>query len=156
MTSQIVSLTANLQEETELLFRFNDLLHREIEALSQLHDLVALDAITQEKIVFSAELEALATARAGMLGELGFETGFIGMERAAAVHTELATPWIALKAAADATRTQNDINGMVVNAKLEITQQSLDALRKAGVGPAVYTSRGRAQSNQSRLSVKAG
>jgi flagella synthesis protein FlgN len=154
--TQIASLIANLQDETVQLHRFNDLLHRELEALSQLHDLDALDAITQEKLRFHAVLDASAAGRNGLLAELGFEASFVGMERAVAAHPEIAAAWLALKSAADATRVQNDINGMVVNAKLENTKQSLDALRKAGVGPAVYTASGRAPSNLPRLSVKAG
>jgi flagella synthesis protein FlgN len=154
--TQIASLIANLQDETVHLHRFNDLLQRELEALSQLHDLDTLDAITQEKLSFHAALEACAASRASLLAELGYEAGFVGMENAVAAHPEISATWLQLKDAANATRTQNDINGMVVNAKLENTKQSLDALRKAGVGPAVYTARGRAQSNLPRLSVKAG
>ena len=78
----------------------------------------------------------LSQTRDALLAEIGLPAGHAGTEQAAAQHPQLAGVWQALLSKSESANEINLRNGALIDVHLRYTQQSLDALRGLGGGPA--------------------
>ena len=109
-------------------------------------DIDALHDITERKSGIAHKLVELSQTRDALLAEIGLPAGHAGTEQAAAQHPQLAGVWQALLSKSESANEINLRNGALIDVHLRYTQQSLDALRGLGGGPAstsTYDAQGR-------------
>ncbi|MFG0233249.1 flagella synthesis protein FlgN [Achromobacter sp. 413638] len=144
--STVESLQACMKQEDALITEFAAILEAETEVLVGPGDIDALHDITERKSGIAHKLVELSQKRDALLAEIGLPAGHAGTEQAAAQHPQLAGVWQALLSKSESANEINLRNGALIDVHLRYTQQSLDALRGLGGGPAstsTYDAQGR-------------
>ena len=144
--STVESLQACMKQEDALITEFAAILEAETEVLVGPGDIDALHDITERKSGIAHKLVELSQTRDALLAEIGLPAGHAGTEQAAAQHPQLAGVWQALLSKSESANEINLRNGALIDVHLRYTQQSLDALRGLGGGPAstsTYDAQGR-------------
>ncbi|MEI6412806.1 MAG: flagellar protein FlgN [Pseudomonadota bacterium] len=137
---------------------FHDLLASEVEASERLlacleeehrilgqRDVGLLDKITQSKRHLLADLEIRVAAHEHLLQTQGLPQGKDGTERLLQALPEDAPEralWHRLQTLALACRTQNEINGRVIDMSRRQTKQSIDILLQRQGSSSVYSRHG--------------
>lgn len=124
-------IVAGLTEELEGFNEFKALLLTEQEALIQ-GDTSALTEVTEAKDSRIQKLNLLTTYRSKLVSSLGFaesKDGFSEWIRQSPV--EISTLWSSLIKLAKEIQHLNEVNGKLINTRLQYTQQSLSALLAA-------------------------
>ena len=135
-----------MKQEDALITEFAAILEAETEVLVGPGDIDALHDITERKSGIAHKLVELSQTRDALLAEIGLPAGHAGTEQAAAQHPQLAGVWQALLSKSESANEINLRNGALIDVHLRYTQQSLDALRGLGGGPAstsTYDAQGR-------------
>ena len=125
-----------MKQEDALITEFAAILEAETEVLVGPGDIDALHDITERKSGIAHKLVELSQTRDALLAEIGLPAGHAGTEQAAAQHPQLAGVWQALLSKSESANEINLRNGALIDVHLRYTQQSLDALRGLGGGPA--------------------
>ena len=134
--STVESLQACMKQEDALITEFAAIPEAETEVLVGPGDIDALHDITERKSGIAHKLVELSQTRDALLAEIGLPAGHAGTEQAAAQHPQLAGVWQALLSKSESANEINLRNGALIDVHLRYTQQSLDALRGLGGGPA--------------------
>ncbi|MBC8727087.1 MULTISPECIES: flagella synthesis protein FlgN [Paraburkholderia] len=123
------ALVATLIEEYSTVEAFASILTLETKALTAISPLEQLPAIVEKKTELIGVLARLEAARDSHLAELGFPTGWSGMELAASTDARVATQWKLLQKAADRARRVNTNNGELIRVRMDYNERALKALQ---------------------------
>ncbi|SAK42845.1 FlgN family protein [Caballeronia hypogeia] len=137
------ALLATVTEEVAAVQAFESLLVDEEKALIAAQPLPALPGIVENKTVLTERISALEKERDAQLAALGFPTGFVGMEAAAAGDGPLAEQWALLTAAARRAKQGNNNNGVLIRTRMEYNRKALAALQVAPSKAGFYGPDGR-------------
>lgn len=139
MTGAQVGLAATLEQERDRIREFLSLLEREQRALVEgEHD--QLLAFTEQKAARLLELRRLNDARNRSLAGAGLPTDKDGMALWLTRHGDdrAVRAWNDLLRFAGRVRQTNEVNGVLVSARLKHNQASLAALQAVARTPSVY------------------
>lgn len=135
---------ASLERQHGAVGRFLGLLEQEQTLLAATPvSIDMLSTLTEEKSAQAAELEALEQARQAILVARGHTPDRAGAERLAAT-LGCTAQWQAFIARVDQAQTQNRINGLAIDTKLDFNQRTLAFLQRA-TGHALYGPTGQKQ-----------
>ena len=123
------ALLATLIEEYSTVEAFASILKLETKALTAASPLEQLPPIVEKKTELIGVLARLEAARDSQLAELGFPSGWTGMELAASTDTRVAAQWTLLQKAADRARRVNTSNGELIRVRMNYNQRALTALQ---------------------------
>jgi flagella synthesis protein FlgN len=123
------ALLATLIEEYSTVEAFASILKLETKALTAASPLEQLPPIVDKKTELIGVLARLEAARDSQLAELGFPSGWTGMELAASTDTRVAAQWTLLQKAADRARRANTNNGELIRVRMDYNQRALTALQ---------------------------
>jgi flagella synthesis protein FlgN len=123
------ALLATLIEEYSTVEAFASILKLETKALTAASPLEQLPPIVEKKTELIGVLARLEAARDSQLAELGFPSGWTGMELAASTDTRVAAQWTLLQKAADRARRANTNNGELIRVRMDYNQRALTALQ---------------------------
>lgn len=156
--SLVESLQSCMKQEDVLITEFSAILEEETEVLVGQGKVETLHEITERKRGVAQQLVDLSQTRDNLLTEIGLPAGHAGTEQAAVQYPQLSGVWQALLSKSASANEINMRNGALIDVHLRYTQQSLDALRNAGVGSAsTYDAQGRgARSAPGRKPIVAG
>ena len=147
-TTTETTLTRILRQECDAFQKFSTLLERECQALAA-GTPDALLAIVNDKDIATETLQRLARERDQCLGQLGLNpndrqsvNGWFNQRPA---EDALRQAWEALIDIGRRVNEQNISNGKMIVQRLESTQESLYALRKAASGSSLYGPDGKMQ-----------
>jgi flagella synthesis protein FlgN len=128
-----------LECELELIDAFNDALDAETAALMDRKAHEALRQAAESKEKLTGLLTDLSHQRDALLAAMGLPPGYQGTEQAVALHPELAETWDYLLEGIELARESNARNGIIINASLRATEETLEALRQLSQSPPVST-----------------
>lgn len=138
-------LLAGLQAETRALQEFKATLQAEQNALIG-GDVAALTALSPSKLQQVENLNRLAAERLEHIAALGLSADRKGMEQwAAAAGTAADAAWRAMLAAAGAAHQANQMNGTLIQTRLQHNQQALTVLLAAANKANLYGPDGQPQ-----------
>lgn len=124
-------LTEALTEEVDGFNKFKALLLTEQDALIR-GDVAALSEITETKDIYAQKLNELAANRTQLVNSLGFSDTREGMAQwVNQSSVQMVNLWNALLKLAKEIQRMNEVNGKLINTRLQYTQQSLSALLTA-------------------------
>jgi flagella synthesis protein FlgN len=123
------ALLATLIEEYSTVEAFASILTLETRALTALSPMEQLPPIVEKKTELIGKLAQLEITRDAQLAQLGFPSGWPGMELAAGADSRLATQWALLQKAADRARRFNSRNGELIRVRIDYNQRALTALQ---------------------------
>jgi flagella synthesis protein FlgN len=139
------TLLAHLQAETLAIRQFNDLLKAEQKALVDSH-VEALTAHTQAKLGQVEALNRLAAVRMTQLATLGFSADEQGMEQwLTMAGGQARKAWGDLLALAKEANATNQLNGKLIQQRMQQHQQALTALMAAANQVKLYGADGQPQ-----------
>jgi len=135
LTQQVSStqklIAAGLTEEIDGFNKFKALLLTEQEALIS-GDTTALSEITESKDVHAQKLNELAAERTRLINSLGFADSREGIAQWLSQSSEpLVAQWNTLLKLAKEIQHLNEVNGKLIQTRLQYTQQTLSALLTA-------------------------
>lgn len=139
MHSDSTHYVSALEQERERVREFLQLLEREQAALvAGDHD--HLMAFTEQKAARILELRRYSDSRARLLASQGLNADKDGMSAWIEQHADQAARrvWEEIKTLAAQVRATNDLNGMLVAARLKHNQASIAALQAAARSSGVY------------------
>jgi len=128
------ALLATVIDEYSAVELFASVLAAEEKALTTVHPIETLPPIVEKKMELVEKLSTLEKARDTQLSELGYPTGWKGMEMAVANDSRLATQWSLLQKAVERAKRFNTTNGALIRTRMEYNRRALAALNIA-VGP---------------------
>jgi len=137
--SESTEYVSALEQERERVREFLQLLEREQSALvAGDHD--HLMAFTEQKAARILELRRYSDSRSRLLASQGLRTDKDGMSAWIEQHADDASRklWDEIKTLAAQVRATNDINGMLVAARLKHNQSAIAALQAAAHSSGVY------------------
>jgi flagella synthesis protein FlgN len=137
------ALLATVIDEYATVEAFASLLAYEEKALAAVSPLGTLPAIIEKKTELTEQLASLEKTRDAQLRELGFPSGWKGMELAVASDARLAEQWKLLQAVVERARRANTNNGLMIRVRMNYNQSALAILRGAAEKAAVYGPDGR-------------
>jgi flagella synthesis protein FlgN len=137
------ALLATVTEEVAAVQAFESLLVDEEKALIAAQPLPALPAIIENKTALTERISVLEKTRDEQLNALGFPSGFVGMEAAAADDGAIAAQWALLTAAARRAKQCNSNNGVLIRTRMEYNRRALAALQVAPSKSGFYGPDGR-------------
>jgi flagella synthesis protein FlgN len=138
-------LLAHLQAETLAIRQFNDLLKAEQKALVE-NDVVSLTAHTQAKLEHVESLNRLSAERMAQLAALGFNANEHGMEQWLSLAGNQGHKlWNDLLALAKEANATNQLNGKLINQRMQQHQQALTVLMVAANQVKLYGPDGQPQ-----------
>ncbi len=123
------ALLATLVEEYSAVEAFASILTLETKALTALSPLELLPPIVEKKTELIGVLANLESTRDGLLAEMGFPSGWSGMELAASADARIAEQWSLLQKAAERARRSNISNGELIRVRMDYNQRALTALQ---------------------------
>lgn len=144
-----------LQQHHQAMIRFVELLESEQTMLTGgASSVEALSRLTERKAAQARELEALDARRRAILAARGHSSDRTGSERLAEALgcSEL---WQSVVTDTENARVLNQINGVAIGNRLDLTNRTLSFLQRAA-GQTVYGPNGRARSLASSYSVHNG
>ncbi|MBF6988349.1 MULTISPECIES: flagellar protein FlgN [Cupriavidus] len=149
------SLIQSLQRETEGVEAFGQLLAQERDAIKR-GDFTALSELLTRKVEVGQGLSRQVRAREAQMQALGLRAGADG-QLLGRLDAGVAEAWRKLIFAARVTRDGNALNGAVIKAHLDFTQQAIQALRQHSGGDAgLYGKDGKAATGVGGVSLAAG
>jgi flagella synthesis protein FlgN len=125
------ALLATVIDEYSTVEAFASVLALEEKALTAVEPLEMLPPIVEKKTELVGKLATLEKLRDSQLAELGFPTGWKGMELAAGSDTRIAAQWSLLQKAAERAQRSNTLNGSLIRTRMEYNQRALTALNIA-------------------------
>lgn len=129
LTQVVNILAAMLANEADVVERFVQLLQQEQAALKD-GQTDALPVLADAKAPLTVELNELAVRRNQFLVSQGLQADKAGVESLLQQHpsSPLASGWERMRAAVSAARELNELNGQLINMRLQYTQQALHTL----------------------------
>ncbi|MFJ4293252.1 flagellar protein FlgN [Cupriavidus sp. NPDC089707] len=150
------SLIQSLQRETEGVETFGQLLVEERDAIKR-GDFTALSELLTRKVEVGQGLSRQVRAREAQMQALGLRAGADGQLLGRQIDAGVADAWRKLIFAARVTRDGNALNGAVIKAHLDFTQEAIQALRQHSGGDAgLYGKDGKAAAGAGGVSLAAG
>lgn len=150
------ALIQSIQQETQAIAAFGRALAQEREALKT-SDFEALSGLLARKEELARELSTLGAAREARMTALGLRTGPGGQLFGRHVDPAVADAWRKLVFFASMARDANQLNGAVIGAHLEFTQEAIQVLRQGGEDAgALYGRDGKAQNASGGVSLASG
>ena len=150
------ALIQSLSQEATAIAAFGRALADEREAIKR-QDFQALSALLNTKMELAQALTRATAAREAQMIALGLRIGDGGLLLGSEVHADVAEAWRKVVFFASKARDANELNGAIVNAHLEFTQEAIQVLRQGGLTPnEMYGRDGRAQSPAGGVSLAAG
>jgi len=125
------ALLATVIDEYSTVEAFASVLALEEKALTAVEPLEMLPPIVEKKTELVGKLATLEKMRDTQLAELGFPSGWKGMELAAGSDTRIAAQWSLLQKAAERAQRSNTLNGSLIRTRMEYNQRALTALNVA-------------------------
>ncbi|TDN67963.1 flagellar protein FlgN [Paraburkholderia sp. BL10I2N1] len=125
------ALLATVIDEYSTVEAFASVLALEEKALTAIEPLETLPPIVEKKTELIGKLATLEKVRDTQLAELGFPSGWKGMELAAGSDTRIAAQWSLLQKAAERAQRSNTLNGSLIRTRMEYNQRALTALNVA-------------------------
>jgi len=125
------ALLATVIDEYSTVEAFASVLALEEKALTAVEPLEMLPPIVEKKTELAGKLATLEKMRDTQLAELGFPSGWKGMELAAGSDTRIAAQWSLLQKAAERAQRSNTLNGSLIRTRMEYNQRALTALNVA-------------------------
>lgn len=147
-SADIATLRACLQQETELINTFVDLLQRESEILASGAENDALTALTLQKNEYATQLARLATQRNDVLNKMGYGADKTGLEAMVADHPDFYEPARSLLDITAQASILNTGNGRIIDRFLSHNQHALDILQHLTGRSDLYDARGHKQSTK--------
>lgn len=150
------ALIQTLQLEANAIAAFGRALADEREAIRR-QDFQALSELLNQKMELAQELTRATAAREAQLIAMGLRVGDGGLLVGGLVPPDVAEAWRKVVFFAHKAKDANELNGAIVNAHLEFTQEAIQVLRQGGA-PAneMYGRDGRAHTAAGGVSLAAG
>lgn len=142
-TKHLNDLRHYLQQETELVLQFVELLEQESDVLADGAPHDALTPITSQKNEYAVKLEEQAQLRNTCLGTLGYGIDKDGLEAAVSDFPDLLEPVGQLLDATAQASMLNTGNGRIISRVLNHNQQALDVLQHLTGRSDLYDASGR-------------
>ncbi len=150
------ALIQSLSHEASAIAAFGRTLADEREAIKR-QDFQALSELLNTKIELAQALKIATAAREAQMIALGLRIGAGGLLVGRQVDHEVAEAWRKVVFFAHKAKDANELNGAVVNAHLEFTQEAIQVLRQGGMAPnEMYGRNGKSHSNAAGVSLAAG
>jgi|GEM_PF-1379461 len=150
------ALIQSLKVEASAIAAFGRALSDEREAIKQ-QDFGALSELLNKKMELAQALRRATAAREAQMIALGLRVGDGGLLMGREVDAEVTEAWRKVVFFAHKAKDANELNGAIVNAHLEFTQEAIQVLRQGGMAPnEMYGRDGRAQANAAGVSLAAG
>lgn len=150
------ALIQSLSQEATAIAAFGRALADEREAIKR-QDFQALSALLNTKMELAQALTRATAAREAQMIALGLRVGEGGLLVGRPVDAEAAEAWRKVVFFAHKAKDVNELNGAIVNAHLEFTQEAIQVLRQGGMAPNdMYGRDGKAQSSAGGVSLAAG
>jgi flagella synthesis protein FlgN len=149
--AEIAALQQTLVAETQTVAHFVDLLKLEQASLSS-GDTDALPAHAEQKIALAAQLNTLAAQRNAALAAQGFCADRAGVEAWCAKHPAEGTAakaWSTLLSLAAEARQLNQLNGGLIQTRMQYNAKALEVLRGGSKALDLYGPDGQSQSTGS-------
>jgi flagella synthesis protein FlgN len=137
------ALLATVIDEYATVEAFASLLAYEQKALAAASPLDTLPSIIEKKTELTEKLAALEKVRDEQLAQLGFPSGWKGMEMVSGEDARLADQWTLLQASAERARRANFNNGHMIRTRMNYNQRALAILRGTGETASFYGPDGR-------------
>lgn len=150
------ALIQTLSNETKAIAAFGRALADERDAIKR-QDFQALSDLLGKKMELAQALTRATAAREAQMIALGLRIGEGGLLVGRQVEPEVIEAWRKVVFFAHKAKDANDLNGAIVNAHLEFTQEAIQVLRQGGMGPnEMYGRDGKSQSASGGVSLAAG
>lgn len=137
------ALLATVIDEYATIEEFASVLVFEQKALTQVDPAEMLRPIVEKKTELVGKLASLEKIRDTQLAEMGLPGGSSGIELAAGRDPKLAAQWSLLQQAVERARRSNEINGVLIQTRMEYNQRALDVLQVRPPKPSLYGPDGR-------------
>lgn len=150
------ALIQTLKLEADAIAAFGRTLAEERDAIKR-QDFQALSELLNQKMELAQGLTRATAAREAQMIALGLRVGPAGLLVGGLVDPAVTEAWRKVVFFASKAKDANELNGAIVNAHLEFTQEAIQVLRQGGAGPnEMYGRDGRAQNAASGVSLAAG
>ncbi len=150
------ALIQSLSLEANAIAGFGRALADEREAIKQ-QDFQTLSDLLNKKMELAQALTRATAAREAQMIALGLRIGDGGLLVGREVEPAVTEAWRKVMFFAHKARDANEMNGAIVNAHLEFTQEAIQVLRQGGMAPnEMYGRDGKAQSGAGGVSLAAG
>lgn len=150
------ALIQTLSLEANAIAAFGRALADERDAIKR-QDFQALSDLLSKKMELAQALTRATAAREAQMIALGLRLGEGGLLVGGPVDASVAEAWRKVVFFAQKARDANELNGAIVNAHLEFTQEAIQVLRQGGMKPnEMYGRDGKAQAASGGVSLAAG
>ncbi len=150
------ALIQSIQHETQAIVAFGRALAEEREAIKA-GDFQTLSGLLARKEELAQDLSRMIPAREAQMTVAGLRPAPGGQLLGRQVDPAVAEAWRKLVFFARAARDANELNGAVIGAHLEYTQEAIQVLRQGGEDSgALYGRDGKAQSGAGGVSLASG
>lgn len=154
MTQQ--ALIQTLKRESDAILAFGRALAEERDALKR-NDFQALSELLSRKVALGQALSRETAAREAQMIALGLRVGEGGLLIGRQVDPTVADAWRKIVFFAHKAKESNEINGAIVDAHLEFTQEAIQVLRQGGTEPnEMYGRDGKSQNPAAGVQLAAG
>lgn len=150
------ALIQSLSVEANAIAAFGRALSEERDAIKR-QDFQALSDLLNKKMELAQALTRASATREAQMIALGLRAGDGGLLVGREVEPDVAEAWRKVVFFAHKAKDANDLNGAIVNAHLEFTQEAIQVLRQGGMAPnEMYGRDGKSQAAASGVSLAAG
>jgi len=150
------ALIQTLSAETNAIAAFGRALADEREAIKR-QDYQALAELIGKKMELAQALTRATAAREAQMIALNLRVGPGGLLIGSPLEPGVAEAWRKVVFFAHKARDANELNGAIVNAHLEFTQEAIQVLRQGGTAPnEMYGRNGKAHAATGSVSLAAG
>jgi flagella synthesis protein FlgN len=150
------ALIQTLSVETNAIAAFGRALADEREAIKR-QDYQALAELIGKKMELAQALTRATAAREAQMIALNLRVGPGGLLIGSPLEPGVAEAWRKVVFFAHKARDANELNGAIVNAHLEFTQEAIQVLRQGGAAPnEMYGRNGKAHAATGSVSLAAG
>ncbi|CAG2145640.1 flagella synthesis protein FlgN [Cupriavidus plantarum] len=154
MTQQ--ALIQTLKRESDAILAFGRALADERDALKR-NDFQALSELLSRKVELAQALSRETAAREAQMIALGLRVGPGGLLIGRPVDAAVTDAWRKIVFFAQKAKESNEVNGAIVNAHLEFTQEAIQVLRHGDAGPnEMYGRDGKSQNAAAGVTLAAG
>ena len=150
------TLIQTLKREADAIVAFGRALAEERDALKR-GDFQVLSELLSRKMELAQALTRETAAREAQMIALGLRVGPGGLLIGREIEPAVADAWRKIVFFAQKAKQSNDVNGAIVNAHLEFTQEAIQVLRQGSeVANEMYGRDGKAQNAGAGVTLAAG